>query len=149
MVYVVVSFGAGEGMVMGIQVTAKKMLSVGRETVVESVSPEKPYAAVFEDDGQTGYFYALEPTDSENPIADALHIYNVDDVTDRDEPSEVMIAWSDDSETVILLINDCPHAVFDFAEKCGLCRNTFPLPEPDSPWRRCEWDESSVELLFE
>lgn len=38
-----------------------------------------PHSAFFEDDGETGYFYALDLNRSENMILDALHIYNVAD----------------------------------------------------------------------
>jgi hypothetical protein len=39
-------------------------------------------AAVFEDDGRTGYFYALDESLEGNPILDAVHIYNVEDISD-------------------------------------------------------------------
>ena len=60
--------------------------TVGRETQVFAESPLSPhYATVFEDDGQTAYFYALD-TRNEQPIAEALHIYNVADVSDSHLP---------------------------------------------------------------
>lgn len=46
---------------------------------------------VFEDDGQTGYFYAFDPTKGEMPIIDTLHIYNVENKTDKHTPFTVKI----------------------------------------------------------
>jgi hypothetical protein len=47
--------------------------------------------AVFEDDGQAGYLYALDMSAAGNPMQDALHIYNVMQIADREIPSVVMI----------------------------------------------------------
>ncbi len=52
----------------------------GEDLFVESFSPENSYGVVFEDDGQTAYFYAVEK-DKEGAgirILDALHIYETD-----------------------------------------------------------------------
>ena len=134
---------------MPIHVTAEQQLLVGTPLVVEGAAPEGRYVAVFEDDGDTGYFYALDPSSEGNSIQDALHIYNVASVTDRVVPSLVKIAWSVDSLKAILLINGYPHAVFDFESQRGYCRSGFPPPSPSSAWARYnhEWSESAVELF--
>jgi hypothetical protein len=36
------------------------------------------------------------------------------------------ILWSADGMKCVLLINDYPHAVFDFAARRGYCRTNFP-----------------------
>jgi hypothetical protein len=36
----------------------KEILNVGRDTFFSCDSQQQPYAVVFEDDGETGYFYA-------------------------------------------------------------------------------------------
>jgi hypothetical protein len=77
---------------MPIQVTAEEEISVGICSIVEGAAPESHYVAVFEDDGDTGYFYALDPSFDGNPIQDAVHIYNVSNVTDRAKPSVVKMA---------------------------------------------------------
>lgn len=41
---------------MTITVTVQARLIVGEAQVIESLAPEGSYIAVFEDDGQTGYF---------------------------------------------------------------------------------------------
>jgi hypothetical protein len=49
----------------------------GEDSFVESFSPENNYGVVFEDDGETGYFYAVEKDKDGSGlrILDALHIY--------------------------------------------------------------------------
>jgi hypothetical protein len=122
-------------------------ISVGKAVVLEGPSPTPPYVAVFEDDGTTGYFYALDTSREDNPIVDALHIYDVEGVTDRNLPSHAQIIWSPDHYRAALLINDYPHAVFDFNARRGYCRNGFP---PDSVseagWspEGHEWDDSAL-----
>ena len=64
-------------------IVAEETLNVGRELVVEGASPSTQFATVFEDDGDTGYFYGLDTKKAGNPIVDALHIYNVADVINK------------------------------------------------------------------
>ncbi|EHG7890090.1 MULTISPECIES: DUF2251 domain-containing protein [Citrobacter] len=113
---------------MTITVTVQAQLIVGEAQVIESLAPEGSYTAVFEDDGQTGYFYALDDSSDGNPIKDALHIYNAEDVSDGHIPSDLKIGWSEDSKKCVLLINGYPHGVFDFESKNGYCRSGFPPP---------------------
>ena len=88
-------------------------LHVGEETLVDSSSPSQPYGTVFEDNGETAYFYALDLRAAGQRIQDAVHIYDVEDVTDRDLPSTVQIALSSDGLKAGLFINRYPHAVID------------------------------------
>ncbi len=132
---------------MPIQVVAEQRITVGHEAVIEA--PQGPFAAVFEDEGRTGYFYALDRSVDTNPIQDALHVYNVDNVLDRDRPSIIKIGWSIDGMKVVLLINDYPHAVFDFQARRGFCRSGFPPPKPGGKWsaRGHDWDEAAIALF--
>ena len=134
---------------MPIQVTAQEEISVGISSVVEGPAPEGQYVAIFEDDGDTGYFYALDPTAEGNPIQNAVHIYNVENVTDRAKPSVVKIGWSIDSKKAVLLINGHPHAIFDFEAKRAFCRTGFPPPPSTGQWA-CgshEWHEDALQLF--
>jgi hypothetical protein len=124
---------------MPIQVTAEEEISVGVSSVVEGSAPESQYVAIFEDDGDTGYFYALDPSIEGNSIQNALHIYNVANVTDRVKPSLVKIGWSMDSKKVVLLINGYPHAIFDFEDKRAFCRTGFPPPPSAGLWTLGLW----------
>lgn len=134
---------------MAIQITAEAQLLVGRATVVEGPAPDGNFLAVFEDDENTGYFYALDMSDDSDPIQDAVHIYNVRSVTDGDKPSIVKIGWSADSRKVVLLINQHPHAVFDFEKQRGYCRTGFPPPNPSSGWGKHshEWSSDAIALF--
>ncbi|MDZ1860737.1 DUF2251 domain-containing protein, partial [Klebsiella pneumoniae] len=71
---------------------------------------------------------ALDESLEGNPILDAVHIYNVEDISDAHIPSDVKIGWSEDSQKCVLLINGYPHAVFDFVGKNGYCRSGYPPP---------------------
>ena len=54
------SVRASRKSLMPIVVTAEQEFIVGSPIVVEAFAPEGNYAAVFEDDEATGYFYALD-----------------------------------------------------------------------------------------
>ncbi|EIH4171129.1 DUF2251 domain-containing protein [Escherichia coli] len=113
---------------MTILVTAQAQLIVGEAMAIKSLAPDGMLAAVFEDDGNTGYFYALDESVEGNPVRDAVHIYNVEDISDAHIPSDVKIGWSEDCLKCVLLINGYPHGVFDFEGKNGYCRSGFPPP---------------------
>ena len=128
---------------MTILVTIQAQLVVGEEQVIKSLAPEGMLAAVFEEDGRTGYFYALDESVEGNPIMDAVHIYNAEDVSDGHIPSDVKIGWSEDSQKCVLLINGYPHGAFDFVGKNGYCRSGYP-PPINKVWSLSghEWSDS-------
>lgn len=103
---------------------------------------------IFEDDGETGYFYAADVSTGDFAILDAVHIYSVEGVKERDRSSAATILWSSDNCKAALLINRRPHAVFDFSRRYGYCRDNFPEPQPDSGWSRPQWNDD-VRSLFE
>jgi hypothetical protein len=109
------------------------------------MSPTSRFATVFEDEGETGYFYALDTT-LNHPIVDALHIYNAKQVIDATIPSNVQIAWSVDGNKAALIINEHVHAVFDFASKRGYCRTGNPS---SSEWSKGghDWSEEALALF--
>ena len=102
----------------------------GEDTFIESFSSENSYAVVFEDDTETGYFYALEvDKDSGGQrILDALHIYTVEYVADKLKSGIINIVWSKDWLKCALIINKYCHAVFDFENQGGYNRDQFPPP---------------------
>ena len=118
-----------------------KDFTVGMPEVLQSFFEYVPYGVVFEDDGDTGYFYAT----SKDGILDALHIYNVEDVSDKHIPNHVLILWDDACTLAALCINDYIHAVYDFVEQAGYCRNGFP--ETDGEWVKVENRVLDDELL--
>jgi hypothetical protein len=109
----------------------EEVFTVGQETVIDSVF-NGSVGVVFEDDGETGYFYAVE-TSNEMQVLDALHIYNVSNVIDKEKPSTIKILWAQDQSKAFLSINGYYHAVFDFKNKAGYCRNGFPETNGDWP----------------
>nr|WP_066506833.1 DUF2251 domain-containing protein [Rufibacter sp. DG15C] len=67
---------------------------LGTDTFIDRAA-DNGNAVVFEDNEETGYFYAVERRDGLK-ILDALHIYNVKDIVDKDTPSTLKILWSED-----------------------------------------------------
>src|SRR5687767_15412842 len=128
---------------------ASREIRVGVPTVIEAASPDGRFAVVFEDDGDTGYFYARDLTLPDSLFEDALHIYSVKGVTDVRLPSMVQILWSPDGSKACLLINRYPHALFDFAGQRGYSRDMFPEPSPDSRWTHEAWDDSLRRHFFD
>jgi hypothetical protein len=51
-----------------------------------------------------------------------LHVYDVENVANAEIPSVVEIWWSEDDSATALVINEHPHAVFDFRDRRAVCR---------------------------
>jgi Uncharacterized protein conserved in bacteria len=104
--------------------------TAGDNTFIECTAEENNYAVVFEDDTDTGYFYAVEmdPATGGQRILDALHIYNIEEVADEERQGTIRIIWSTDWLRCALVINKQCHAVFDFKNHGGYCRSEFPPP---------------------
>jgi hypothetical protein len=119
----------------------------GVKFVLESVSLNKAHGAVFEDDGDTGYFYCLDFSVVEQPIVDALHIYNCAEIADAHIRSSYQIGWSADGLKALLSINDYPHAVADFEAKKAYCRNGFPPAV--GAWKNHDhsWTDHALDLF--
>jgi hypothetical protein len=99
----------------------------GTDTFIESFSQENKHGVVFEDDGETGYFYAVE-RDEEGQglrVLDALHIYEVEA---GGSESKLLIVWSRDWEKCALVIDGFCHAIYDFKARGGYNINEFPPP---------------------
>jgi hypothetical protein len=126
---------------------AEEHFTPGRAITVMGPSHCTSFSAVFEDDGDTGYLYGLDQTHPAQPILDALQVYNVRNVTDRDEPSVAQIVWSADGMRVALFINDYPHAAFDFARRRGYCRSGFPPPSREYSAEGHEWSDEVLEYF--
>jgi hypothetical protein len=136
---------------MSLKIVARESFKVGQPRVVDADSPIGRYATVFEDDGETGCFYAVD-TDVEdgNPVQDALLVYVAADVIDAELDSTLEIGWSNDGQKALLLINDVPHAAYDFAQRQGWCLSAMPEAAVNKAWskRPRGWSED-VEALFD
>ena len=120
----------------------------GADTWIASDSATSSYSGVFEDDGETAYFYAVDRAKSDGSILDAVHIYDVASLSDRERESEAEIVWSSDGLKAGLLINERLHAIIDFEQRKAYCRRNFPLPGGE--WRaekRDLWRDELATLL--
>jgi len=127
---------------------AEQELIVGNETIVESDAPDGSRGVVFEDDGETGYFYARDHRIPDHLFVYALHIYNVQGVTDRERPCRLKIIWTRDYSAAALMINLVPHAVFHFVERCGYAMDPYPAPDPKSGWVHSDKLRRTRDLFF-
>ncbi|HWB92661.1 MAG TPA: DUF2251 domain-containing protein [Puia sp.] len=101
----------------------------GEDLFLESFSPENHYGVVFEDDGETAYFYAVEKDDEGAGlrILDALHIRESGEVSAADG-TDLKIIWSRDWLKCALVLDSFVHALFDFGNQSGYNINEFPPP---------------------
>jgi hypothetical protein len=119
----------------------------GEDLFAESFSPESPYGVVFEDDGQTAYFYAVEK-DKEGTglrVLDALHIRETGGElaeAPAQKASRLQIVWSRDWMKSALVIDGLCHALFDFIAHGGYNINEFPPPNE-------LWTEGDRKLTME
>ena len=122
----------------------EQIFTVGQNTFLESVM-ENENAVVFEDNEETGYFYAVN-FNKNFDILDALHIYNVNEVVDKQIQSSIKILWTIDLSKAILSINNYYYAIFDFKNKAGYCRNGFPNSR--SEWTLIKERELTDEFII-
>ena len=85
------------------KVLAEQKIEIGIPIVIDSVINE--YGVVFEDDSNTGYFYAIKLIDGNKPeILDALHIYNVKDLIIKGKANIIKIIWADNDKIAALRV---------------------------------------------
>lgn len=120
----------------------QKQIRVGEPVVVEAVPEDNRFGVVFEDDGDTGYLYGLDVARHEEPIIDALHVYDVSDA-DRGRQAAVVIEWNPDLTGAVLYVDAAAQAVFDFANSRACCRSGFP-PAGTRFAGSHDWDDSVV-----
>lgn len=112
--------------------------------VYQVMFPDSEFGVVFEDDGNTGYFYATNA--SATRIYDALHIYDCGDTLRIDEGTSAFVVWQPALEKAGLFIRDHFHAVFDFRNRKGYCRSGFPTPLAE--WKVShDWEEHCTDGL--
>jgi hypothetical protein len=122
----------------------ERTFKIGSSTILEADGPVSPYKVVFEDEGETGFFYALDTSrPQDRQILDAVSIYDVAHWPDRTKPVTVRIRWSGDGNRAALFLNAEPQAVFDFAAKRGYARSNFPAT---SRWSAAghAWSDSAM-----
>ena len=121
-------------------------LQPGEAMVVES--RPSPFQVVFEDDGETAYLYVLDHRRGpEQPIVDALHIFNAADERDGD-PMDLQIVWTADGQAAALLLDGVAVAMADFAAPRFMCRSEFPPPTAEAPVKTHAWDQAAFDARF-
>ena len=128
------------------QLGAETKFLVGTKIFLDSTAVKGSIGVVFEDDGTTGYLYAVEPG-IELTLLDALHIYNVADVADRQLPITAQLFWTVGETAAALIINGFCHALYDFQRQAGFCRNAFPVARNGQTLKR-ELTDELVEQYF-
>ena len=129
------------------QLGAELKFQVGTpDTFLDSQAAQGSVGVIFQDDGTTAYLYAIRPGD-ELDILDALHIYDVEDIADRQIPVTAQLFWNADETAVVLLINGQSHALYDFQRQAGFCRNAFP-PAPNGQTLKRELTDELVDQYF-
>ena len=128
---------------------ARGTITVGKKSSMGSISPSGEFVVVFEDDGESAYFYALNASRNDPRILDVINIYTVEHVSDCKTPCSIEIVWSNDGSRVILTIDDYPHAAFDFLAKQGYGRTNYPnVPRSeDNSWHSDDhkWSDSVLQ----
>ncbi len=123
----------------------RETIRVGREVVVESIAPGG-HGAVFEDDGDTGYLYAVQAGD-ERRILDALHVYDAGSVSDAAREHELEIVWDDAGTHAALRLNGYVHAMIGFDPPLAMCVGEFPAADGSFVGSH-EWDEQAFKRVF-
>jgi hypothetical protein len=111
------------------EILLSETIALGNPITLDCPSPKTNFSVVFEDDGETGYFYGLNLDNKKQPVLDALQIYNVKDILDENVSVKVEIIWSEDGLKSCLAINGFKHAVFDFELRKAYCRTNYPSPD--------------------
>ncbi len=128
------------------QLGAELQFLVGTpETLLDSTNTADNAGVIFQDDGTTGYFYAIQPG-TELLLLDALHVYDVASVADREKPVTAQVFWNAEETAAAFIINGYCHALYDFQRQAGFCRNAFP-PKAEQALPR-ELTDELVEQYF-
>ena len=108
-----------------------------------STHPEHRFAVIFEDDGETGYVYALDHELDGDPICDAALIYQ--GLADGEFALEIF--WHPDRAAVAISADNTPQCVIDFEEKKMWCRSGFPPADPRWTLNEKAWSDESLEIF--
>ena len=104
-------------------------ITIGDSCFIQSEAAEHTFVVVFEDDGETGYFYAAEKdTTGSLSILDMLFIYDAQHISGSEKHAKLSVLWSTDWQRCGLILNNTCHAVFDFHNKAGYNITGFPPP---------------------
>ena len=120
---------------------------IGSKVFLDSVSPFCNHGVVFEDDGDVGYFYALDIAGTEQQIRDTLHIYDVQFKGNQNRLVLIQIVWSPDGLKAGLLLDGQYQAVFDFVSRRGYGRSRFSPNTGEWSKDGHGWDERVADFF--
>ncbi len=103
------------------------------------------FGVVFEDDGETGYFYATD--EKHATIFDALHLYNPRDPNRLKAGEKGLIVWNGAYLRAGLFYHERFQAVIDFKNKVSCCRTGFPAKVGSWSLSNHQWKEELTEGL--
>ena len=103
------------------------------------------FGVVFEDSGETGYFYAT--TENFQNVYDTLHLYDTKEGDVLTSADEIFIVWSPTLLKAAMYYHEKFQAVIDFKNQKACCRTGFPTPKEDWCKSSHEWDDSLVKGL--
>ena len=104
-------------------------IKIGDGCFIQSEDAEHDFVVVFEDDRETGYFYAAEKDATGSlSILDMLFIYDAQHISGSEKHAKLSVLWSTDWQRCGLILNNTCHAVFDFHNKAGYNITGFPPP---------------------
>ena len=118
----------------------------GKPATFESPSADPRIRCAFEDDGETGYLYALDYSDGgAQPIKDAVSLYNVQSANDLEIAVE--FKWSEDGRKCGLLLNGVLEAFADFDRQLLSAKSNFPAISIWTRQSRPTWDDKFADQL--
>ena len=103
------------------------------------------FGVIFQDDGDTGYFFATD--ESQVDILDTLIVYRAGDDDRLNEGEAAYVVYSADAQRAGLYYHGEFQAVFDFRQKTGCCRRGEPDPVGDWCTSGHAWDPEMVKEL--
>jgi hypothetical protein len=108
----------------------QEKIRIGEPYFTEVHAAENDFVVVFEDDGETGYFYAAEndPTGKGLKILDMVYVYDVESIPQEERDVQLSIIWSTDWQKCALILGNTCHAIFDFEHHGGYSLAEFPPP---------------------
>ena len=134
-------------LIMSLVVTVQQIIEPTIEVVIEGPSPQGDYSCIFEDDGVTGYFYALDRSKTENPIVDAILIYQYTQGNASNRTTELKILWDGFGSKCVLSFDGHLYGMFDFENRTGYSSTGFPEPDNNSGWTHVGSTEEALEAL--
>ena len=114
-------------------------INFNAQSLIQSQSPKAPFIAIFEQDDQGMFFYAIEIKGMDPEVIDQLQL-NLDDTQD------IVIHWNSTGERAALIVQERIIAILDF--KLSVIFHDSVVPDHESTWLRQKL-EFTAELAIE